>query len=284
MDDDRALDIQPAENDEPPAKAVPSGPAPRAALPAYPLEYSSFDAGSCLSNMLKLLGVVLLVGMIAVCLLAVLALAGINTGVGAVTGWLNSVFNAPTPAPAVLNTQTVLTLVQREAVLETVRYNFEKVVPVEFVQHLGGVSGEKLLFVGVGYVGAGVDFARLGEDAITLDGDAVTVALPPAQLTTCVLDPQRSYVYEHDVGFLNFVYEAFYDEPDLLEVAERESIAAFRESALEGGILDQAWADAEIHLRAILMAAGAKSVTIQRAEGVTPQHDPACVPPQPETP
>jgi hypothetical protein len=185
------------------------------------------------------------------------------------------------PQPTILNTPTMLTLVQRQAVLETMRYSFEKVVPVEFAQELGGVGGEKLLYIGVGYITAGVDLSDLSEEAVTTDdAGRVTVTLPPAHLTDCVLDPRTSYVYRHDVGFLNFITDVFNDEPDLLELAEREAIIAFRESALESGILAQAQTYAERHLRAILMAVGAQSVTFQPAEGAIPQHDPACYPDQ----
>ncbi len=182
-----------------------------------------------------------------------------------------------TPTPTIPPYVTVLTLVQRYAVLETVRYNYEKVVPVEFAQHMGGISGEKLLYVGVGYVSAGVNLGALNQNSIISDGlGNIVVILPPAYLTSCVLDAQRSYIYEHNVGVINFLYEALYDEPDLLEIAEHEAIIAFRDSALESGILEQARADVEWHLGAILSAAGFASVTFVQDDSVTPQHDATC--------
>ncbi|GAB4442385.1 MAG: hypothetical protein Kow00120_11260 [Anaerolineae bacterium] len=266
-EDNRALDRKPTSSVQ------------RARSPEIEEGVASFDVGGCLSNTLKILGIALVAGLVLVCLLAALALAGINTGIGTVTGWLDSVFNPPTPAPVVGITDTVLTLVQREAVLETVRYNFEKVVPVEFVQQLGGVSGEKLLYVGAGYVSAGVDLSLIDADAIAVDANgAVTIKLPPAHLTNCVLDIQKSYIYRHDVGFLNFLYEAFYQEPDLLEIAEREAIIAFRDTALEGGILLQAQGDAEMRLRSLLMAAGVTGVSFETAEDIEPPHNPLCFP------
>ncbi|MBN1285063.1 MAG: DUF4230 domain-containing protein [Anaerolineae bacterium] len=214
------------------------------------------------------------------CLLTVVVVAGL-LGVGAIGNLFNNLLGGP-PVPIIHPTVTVLTLVQREAVLETARYNFEKVVPVEFAQHMGGISGERLLYIGVGYVEAGVDLTGLTEDNITVDGEQnVTIALPPAHLTSCVLNAQKSYIYQHDTGVINFLYQILYQEPDLLELAEAYAIIAFRESALESGILELAQEDAEHQLRSILLAAGMRSVTFVPQVGVEPQHDETCIIPTP---
>ena len=196
-------------------------------------------------------------------------------GVGKILGFIGDLFNFDT-TPVIHPTDTVLTLVQREAVLVTARYNFEKVIPVEFAQHLGGISGEKLLYIGVGYVNAGVDLGNVDEGAIANDGINLTITLPPAHLTDCVLDVQKSYVYDRDVGIINFLYDAFYDEPDLRTIAESEAIRAFRESAIEEGILQMARTEAEKQLRSILLAAGVDSVIFKTDETVSPQHDVSC--------
>ena len=216
-----------------------------------------------------------LTALVAAGVLAFLLAGGAAFGVSSIRDWLGSIF-AP-PEAQVLNTATLLTSIQRGAMIETVRHNFEKVIPVEIAQELFGVTGEKLLYIGVGYVSAGVDLADLDDSGIAVDGRAVTVTLPPARLNACVLDAQLSYVYRHDVGFLRFLADVFRETPNLLELAEQEAIVAFRDSALEAGILEQAWADAERTLRLLFLAAGAESVVVRQAEGVAPQHDPSCV-------
>lgn len=210
------------------------------------------------------------------CLVTVLVVAGLM-GVGAIGDFFGSLFSGP-PPPAILPTNTVLTLVQREAVLQTARYNFEKVVPVEFAQHLGGIAGEKLLYIGVGYVEAGIDLTGITEDDIIVDEEKnVTIRLPPAYLTDCVLNARQSYIYQHDTGLVNFLYQVLYEEPNLLELAEEYAIIAFRDSALESGILEMASEEAKGQLRSILLAAGIRSVTFEMQEGIEPQHSDTCI-------
>jgi hypothetical protein len=189
--------------------------------------------------------------------------------------------------PVVTSTNTMLTLVERRAVLSTVRYNFEKPIPVTVSQD---VFGESLIYLGVGYVTAGVDISGLTEDDIIVDDSGrVTMVLPPAFLSDCVLDAQLSYVYDHDVGVLNFLYDMFYSEPDLLEIAERAAIIDFRDSALMANaemlsvgenIRDQAWSEAAWLLETIFEAAGVEDVVIQQAavEDVRLLDNPACWP------
>ncbi|MBN1285062.1 MAG: DUF4230 domain-containing protein [Anaerolineae bacterium] len=190
----------------------------------------------------------------------------------------------PSPTPTIPPYLTVLTLIQRNASLETVRYHFEKVVPVEDAQHMFGIAGEKMLYVGVGYVSAGVPLEGLNADSILVDPNHnITIILPPAYLTNCVLDPQKSYIYEHNTGAVRFLWNALYEERNLLEEAERVAIIAFRDAALEAGILEEARADAEWYLRIILMSAGFDSVNFVTPAGAVPRHDIGCVPDAPET-
>lgn len=285
MGENQTLEPAPTPSERLPQKAggnPPPATIQLSAPPATKQERGCLDQGwRVLKVIIAALGVTVMGALVLACVLVVATLVGVNTGVNAITSRVSEILNPPTPAPLILDSATVLTLVHRYSVLETVRYNYEKVVPVEFAQAVGGVGGEKLLYIGVGYVSAGVDLSTLGEDAITVGADGgVAVTLPPAHLTACVLDAQQSYVYRQDVGFLNFITDAFNDEPDLLELAEQEAIKAFRDSALESGILAQAQADAEMHLRAILIAAGVEAVTFHQSESATPEREPACYPPE----
>ncbi len=143
--------------------------------------------------------------------------------------------------------------------LETIQYAVEKVITAETGQEfLGFLFGDRLLLVAHGTVIAGVDLDKIGVDDIEIDADGrVLLNLPPAQVFATVLDNEKSYIYDRDVGLLR--------RGDVqLESAAR--LAAEREierTALEDGILDQAQVNAEAYLYRLLRSLGFPDVTIQ---------------------
>ncbi|MDH2430000.1 DUF4230 domain-containing protein [Sphaerisporangium sp. TRM90804] len=77
------------------------------------------------------------------------------------------------------------------------------------------IKGSRTLFVGAGSVDAYVDFAALGDDAITVSPDRteVTVRLPRAQLEEPRLDNAKSYVYAHERGLLDRMQDMLSNSP-----------------------------------------------------------------------
>jgi hypothetical protein len=143
--------------------------------------------------------------------------------------------------------------------LETIQYSVEKVITAETGQEfLGFLFGDRLLLVAHGTVIAGVDLDKTGTDDIVVDeAGRVTLVLPSAEVFATVLDNEKSYIYDRDVGLLR--------RGDVeLESAAR--LAAEREierTALEDGILDQAQVNAEAYLYRLLRFLGFADVTIR---------------------
>lgn len=143
--------------------------------------------------------------------------------------------------------------------LETIQYAVEKVITAETGQEfLGFLFGDRLLFVAHGTVIAGVDLDRIGADDIEVDAeDRVVLTLPPAEVFVTVLDNEKSYIYDREVGLLT--------RGDVqLESAAR--LAAEREierTALDDGILEQAQVNAEAYLYRLLRSLGFPDVTFR---------------------
>ena len=120
--------------------------------------------------------------------------------------------------------------------------NYEVIVDLEKDTKLPSeLLGERILFVAVGSVDAGVDLSGVGEDAVRVseDGTAATITLPRARLYEAEIDVGRSYVYERDRGLLDRIGDVFGGD----ESYEREAyLAAERrldEAALANGELTE---------------------------------------------
>jgi hypothetical protein len=149
--------------------------------------------------------------------------------------------------------------------------HFEVIVDVEkdtrFVP--GKLKGERVLFVAVGSVDAGVDFTGLEEDAVDVSRDrrSVTLDLPPATLREPELDLDKSYVYDRDRGAIDRLQSLFGDDPgddsDLYRLAEARLAAAARGGT---GLLGQAERNTRRMLTELLRALGFTRVEITFAE------------------
>ncbi len=136
--------------------------------------------------------------------------------------------------------------------------HFEVIVDVErdtsFVP--SAIKGERVLFVAVGSVDAGVSFASLGRGAVTVSDDRRTASLvlPPARFYEPQLDLERSYVHDRDRGALDrlgdLVGDDSGDDGELYRLAEEKLELAARDGS---GLL----ARAEQNTRAMLTRAAA---------------------------
>ena len=128
------------------------------------------------------------------------------------------------------------------------------------------VKGERTLFVAVGTVEAGVDFAHLDQGAVTVSEDrrAVTVVLPHARLSPPRVDPGRSYVYERDRGVLDRLGAVFSDNPTserpLYMLAERRLAAAASDGS---GLVERAEANTRAMLEGLLRSLGFTQVDVR---------------------
>jgi Protein of unknown function (DUF4230) len=151
--------------------------------------------------------------------------------------------------------------------------HFEVIVDVEkdtrFVPD--AIKGERVLFVSVGSVDAGVDFSGLEQGAVEVSDDrrSVSLLLPPATFRNPDLDLERSYVYDRDRGAIDRIRSLFGDEagfePELYRLAERKLAAAARDGS---GLLARAERNTRTMLTGLLRALGFTRVDIRFADDV----------------
>lgn len=162
----------------------------------------------------------------------------------------------PTPTPAIL-----ILRIRALSRLETIQYSMETIIeggsdPGGFLSFLG-IGREKLVLIARGQVVAGVDFSRMEPDDIVVNGQKVTLYLPPAEILFSKLDNERTGVYEYEKGL--FTRRDIQLESALRARAEEELVRR----ALEDGILTQAEANAKAYLLLLLHSLGFTEVEFQ---------------------
>jgi hypothetical protein len=149
--------------------------------------------------------------------------------------------------------------------------HFEVIVDVEqdtrFVPD--SIKGERVLFVAIGSVDAGVSFSGLDESAVEVSDDrkSVSVELPPATFREPELDLERSYVYDRDRGAIDRIQSLLGDdpgvEPELYTLAEDKLASAARDGS---GLLARAEQNTRLMLEGLLRALGFTRVEVRFAE------------------
>lgn len=131
------------------------------------------------------------------------------------------------------------------------------------------LKGERVLFVAVGSVDAGVDFTGIEEGAVDVSDDrrSVTLELPPATFRDPVLDHERSYVYDRDRGVFDrlqaLLGDDTGDDSELYRLAEEKLAAAARDGS---GLLARAERNTRAMLVGLLRGLGFTRVEIRFAE------------------
>jgi Protein of unknown function (DUF4230) len=160
----------------------------------------------------------------------------------------------------------VLKAIQDLEQLRAASGHFEVIVDVEkdtrFVPAV--IRGERVLFVAVGTVDAGVDLAGVDEDAVDVRGRRASIDLPAARLLAVRVDPERSYVYDRDRGLVDRVASILQDSPtgerELYSLAEDKLVAAARGGS---GLLARAERNTRSTLTALLRALGFEQIEIR---------------------
>jgi len=128
------------------------------------------------------------------------------------------------------------------------------------------ILGERVLFVAVGDVDAGVDFSGLEDEAVRVSDNRRTVhlELPHAEIFGARVDPTRSYVYDRDRGLIDRVASIFQDNPtseqELYVLAEDKLMDAAEQSP---SIVARAEQNTRLMLVGLLKALGFTSVSIE---------------------
>jgi hypothetical protein len=166
------------------------------------------------------------------------------------------------PTPTILpDPVTIINQIRPLARLETIQYTVEKVVTAEIGQGAFAVLlGDRLLFVGHGYVTAGVDLQNLGSQDFVFENGILKVQLPNAEIFDATLDNDKSYVYDRQTGLLT------HGDINLETTARQAAEDLIRQAALDDGILAQAQANAETFIESLLNKLGYSQVSFVHPE------------------
>ena len=147
-------------------------------------------------------------------------------------------------------------------VVEQVR-NIAQLTTVEMVQTttiekgtdfgwLNWARGDRVFMFVVADIGAGIDFERFYTGSFDVDTEtgAVTVEMPPAQITYVAVDNEQTQVIDRDTGFLTS------GDPQLESDARQVAEEVLQKAALEAGILDQAEKNARNVIEGLLLELG----------------------------
>jgi hypothetical protein len=166
------------------------------------------------------------------------------------------------PTPTILpDPVTIINQIRPLARLETIQYTIEKVITAETGQNaLAPLFGDRLLFVGHGYVIAGIDLSKIRSEDIAFDDGILVIKLPKPEVFVATLDNDQSYVYDRETGLLT------HGDINLETAARQAAEDQIKKAALEDGILNQAQTNAEMYLESLLNKLGYTQVSFDKPE------------------
>jgi hypothetical protein len=140
--------------------------------------------------------------------------------------------------------------------LVTVKYTIQKAIALE--EQKAPFGTERLLLFVQAEVAGGIDLRRIQEGDIRVQDDGVVlVSLPPAEVTSVVIDDKQTRVWDRSITW--WTPWVPYNQ-DLERQARLQARDEAEKAAREMGILQQARANAETVLRELLRSSGAKEV------------------------
>ena len=126
------------------------------------------------------------------------------------------------------------------------------------------VSGERVLFVGVGTVDSVVSFDGLDESRIEVsdDGQSVTITLPEPRLSEPRIDVDKSYLFARERGALERVGGLFGDRSPDQPVYQKAADQMRKAAAADGQILALGKQNTTSMLQGMLRALGYSQVNV----------------------
>ena len=158
-----------------------------------------------------------------------------------------------------ISSPTVVEKIQQLSRLERIVYSLDKVVEGERQSPIfpDFLAGDKLLLVAHGEVIAGIDLGQLKPGDVQVNGDAVKVKLPPAQVLTTRIDNARTKVYSRTTGLM------VASDPNLESQVRQTAEQQIEQAALDDGILDKAGVNAKASVTSLLYGLGFKTVVVE---------------------
>ncbi|GAB3541127.1 DUF4230 domain-containing protein [Spirosoma fluminis] len=136
--------------------------------------------------------------------------------------------------------------------LELVKYTFKDIVEHEQVNTL--LPNANAVLIVEGEATGCIDLTQLAPASIVTTADSVIVKLPQPELCSWKINHDRSRVYDTKFSFL--------DESQLVSDAYRQAETQIHQSALNGGVLEQARHNADQLLRPLLERVSNKKVRV----------------------
>lgn len=171
-------------------------------------------------------------------------------------------FTAPQPEPELDMQPMLVQQLRGISELTTAVFAMQTVVPASRERTLGGyvIGRTTLLYIAYGEVRAGIDLSSIQPENIQVNGDTVTIRLPPPQILDSKVDVNRSKVYDYDRGFLGLGPDA---APELQDLAAQTTLQQIVAAACEQGVLQTANTQAQETLSQLLITAGYATSTIE---------------------
>ena len=153
---------------------------------------------------------------------------------------------------------SVIERIQRLQRMETVVFNMDKIVTGEKDNPIlpDFIAGDRLLMIVHGQVVAGIDFSRLKNSDIKIQGKEVRVHLPNPQILITRLDNARTKVYSRNTGLLVRV------DPNLETQVRQEAEGELLQEAALGGIIANARDNARATVTTLLQGMGFEKVEV----------------------
>jgi len=154
---------------------------------------------------------------------------------------------------------SVIERIQRLQRMETVVFNMDKIVTGEKDNPIlpDFIAGDRLLMIVHGQVVAGIDFSRLKNGDIKIQGKAVRIRLPNPQILITRLDNARTKVYSRNTGILVRV------DPNLETQVRQEAEGELLQEAALGGIIANARDNARATVTTLLLGMGFEKVEVE---------------------
>jgi hypothetical protein len=154
---------------------------------------------------------------------------------------------------------TVVHQIQKLERLETVSYTMDKIISGEHGNAYlpKFLVGDRLLLVVHGEVVGGINLAGLQAGDVTVQGQKVSIHLPPAEVFSTRIDNARTKVYSRDTGLFSS------PDPNLESEVREEAERQLQQAALQDGILKTAADNARSTISGMLQGFGFRDVEVR---------------------
>ena len=158
-----------------------------------------------------------------------------------------------------VNQPTVVRQIQQLQRLETVNYTMDKIISGEresaFLPKF--LAGDRLLLVVHGEVVGGIDLGKVQPGDVSVNGHAIALRLPAAEVFSTRIDNAKTRVYSRDTGLFST------PDPNLESEVRQEAERQLQQAALQDGVLKAAGQNARNTLGSMLKGLGFQQIEIQ---------------------